>query len=315
MTKREHYYAVNLRRNGSACGCTGPYATLADADAGAALLPRSNPRGARIVVRANGLREAAARAVAAYRGIGTAAQEAGRATQDVYRAGVADVKAAPARAKRAAKTAVAKTLAARRKAANIAAVEECVTRLESMGLDVALTRRVPAPTGRVAERASMGMLTGQQRRAQGVADPFALTNPAPRATEVQTLLFDAAAFNVGQAKSWAKRHGFKFGKTDTGGGRATHIRVRQHDPDDYAPNTFRTITLTEGVQAVIGMPRRTNPTTQLAAVALAPNVVAAHAAAGLAARGVRATGRLASDAGDAVADLVAGIVPRKRAAR
>jgi hypothetical protein len=315
MAAREHYYAVNLRRNGAACGCTGPYATLADADAGAALLPRSNPRGARIVVRANGLREAAARAMAAYRGIGTAAQEAGRATQDVYRAGVEDVKAAPARAKRAAKTAVVKTLAAQRKASKIAAVEECVSRLEAMGLDVKLTRRVPAATGRTAERARMGMLAGQQRRMMGVADPFALTNPAPRGTEVQTLLFDAQAFNVGQAKSWAKRHGFRFGKTDTGGGRATHIRVRQHDPDDYTAGSFRTISLTEGVQAVIGVPRRArkNPTTtQIAVGAFAPEVVAAHAVAGLAARGVRATGRLASDAGSAVADLVAGLVPRKR---
>lgn len=316
MAATEHYYAVNVRRNGSACGCTGPYRTLADADAGAAQLPRSNPAGARIVVRANGFIDAAKRAVAAYQGIGTAAQDAARATQDAYRAGVEDVKTAPTRAKRAAKVAVTKALAKQRKARQQAEVDACVAKLEALGLNVTLSRRVPEATGRSAERARMGMLTGQQRRMRGESSPFALTNPAG-ATNVQTLLFHADAFNVGQAKSWAKRHGYRFGSVDTGGGRATHIRIRQHDPDTYAAGSFRTIALTDGVQAVIGVPKagtskrrtRANPgTTELAAAVLAPELVAARATAGLAARGITAAGRSAGgivrDAGTAISDLV-----------
>lgn len=148
----------------------------------------------------------------------------------------------------------------------------------------------------------------------------------PRSTQVQTLLFDSSLFNVGQAKSWAKRHGFRYGSVDTGGARASFIRLRQIDPAQITEGSFRTIRFTDGIEAVIGMPkrgakRRKNGgpgavrlnSTQLAAAALAPELVAAHAAAGLAARGVKAAGRgvgaVLSEAGSAFADIVG---PRKR---
>jgi hypothetical protein len=140
----------------------------------------------------------------------------------------------------------------------------------------------------------------------------------PRSTVVQTLLFDSTFFNVGQAKSWAKRHGFRYGSVDTGGGRASFIRLRQVDPDTITAGTFRTIRFTDGIEAVIGMPKRKakkNPdTTDLIAATIAPELVAAKAAAGLAARGVKAAGRgvasVAGEAGSALADIVA---PKKRA--
>ena len=77
----------------------------------------------------------------------------------------------------------------------------------------------------------------------------------PHHTEVQSLLFHKAAFPVGKAKSWAKHHGFSYGRVDKGGERANMLRLRQHDPSDYVPGSFRTIVLTDGVEAVIGLPK------------------------------------------------------------
>ena len=75
----------------------------------------------------------------------------------------------------------------------------------------------------------------------------------PNPDEVQSLLFDKAAFPVGKAKSWAKHHGFSYGRVERGGDRAHMLRLRQHAPTDYVPGSFRTISLTDGVEAVIGL--------------------------------------------------------------
>jgi hypothetical protein len=77
----------------------------------------------------------------------------------------------------------------------------------------------------------------------------------PHHTEVQALLFDKATFPVGKAKSWAKHHGFKYGRVEKGGTRANMLRLRQRDPSDFFPGSFRTILLTDGVEAVIGLPK------------------------------------------------------------
>lgn len=77
----------------------------------------------------------------------------------------------------------------------------------------------------------------------------------PHHTEVQSLLFDKSAFPVGKAKSWAKHHGFSYGRVERGGDRAHMLRLRQHAPTDYVPGSFRTISLTDGVEAVIGLPK------------------------------------------------------------
>lgn len=91
------------------------------------------------------------------------------------------------------------------------------------------------------------------------------SNPAgrfPRSTEVQTLLFDKSAFNVTRAKEWAKAHGYRTSGTDIGGDRATKIRLRQRDPEEFAKGTFRTIEFEPGIEAVIAMPKKGSASTR-----------------------------------------------------
>jgi len=71
-------------------------------------------------------------------------------------------------------------------------------------------------------------------------------------TEVQTVLFDVSAFTPATAKTWARSHGFRAPAGDV---TARYIRLRQRDPSAYRAGTFRTITLTDGVQAVVGVPK------------------------------------------------------------
>jgi len=72
------------------------------------------------------------------------------------------------------------------------------------------------------------------------------------ATEIQSLLFDADLFTVKAAKRWAKEHDFRRGSVDV---KPNTIRLRQADPALYRKNTFRTITLRSGIQAVIAVPK------------------------------------------------------------
>jgi hypothetical protein len=79
----------------------------------------------------------------------------------------------------------------------------------------------------------------------------------PRATEVQTLLFDKSLFNAQGAKHWAKKHGFLYGSVDE---TESNFRLRQFSPTSAERGSFRTIRLRDGVQAVIAMPKvRKNP--------------------------------------------------------
>lgn len=104
-----------------------------------------------------------------------------------------------------------------------------------------------------------GAASGLEAIVSQIEDIRAKANPRkrlPRPTDVQTLLIPKSAFTVAQAKAWAKKHGFKFGSVDEGGPRAGMHRLRQHDPSDYTAGTFRTISLGDGVEAVIGMPKK-----------------------------------------------------------
>lgn len=77
---------------------------------------------------------------------------------------------------------------------------------------------------------------------------------AQGAMVVQTLVFSKDKFSVETVKAWAKEHGFTSDSVDeTGEG----IRLPQCDPDDFDQETFRTIDLTEGVQAVVGKLKET----------------------------------------------------------
>jgi hypothetical protein len=86
-------------------------------------------------------------------------------------------------------------------------------------------------------------------------------NPGKRWTKgskIQTLIFDKSYFTRGEAKQWAKDNGFKIGVDE----KANTYRLRQLPPSKFAD--MRTITLTEGVKAVVGpmknpRRRRRNP--------------------------------------------------------
>lgn len=84
------------------------------------------------------------------------------------------------------------------------------------------------------------------RRAAAPKEAF---KTAPR-TQVQTLLLSKDRFRSPQdAKQWATEHKFRASKVDE---KENTYRLRQHAPGLYGPDTFRTIELTDGVQAVIG---------------------------------------------------------------
>jgi hypothetical protein len=77
-------------------------------------------------------------------------------------------------------------------------------------------------------------------------------NPHQESSEVQSLVFDNSVFSVAKAKAWAKKHNFLYGSVDE---KANSIRLRQRDPSDFLPSHFGTIPITDGVMAVVGVPR------------------------------------------------------------
>ena len=69
-------------------------------------------------------------------------------------------------------------------------------------------------------------------------------------TKVQTLIFNKEVYKTTEAaKKWAKDHDFKSDKVDE---TEDSFRLRQRNPSDFVPNSFRTITLDKGIKAVIG---------------------------------------------------------------
>jgi hypothetical protein len=79
------------------------------------------------------------------------------------------------------------------------------------------------------------------------------TRRFPRGVEVQSLIFDANEFSAREARSWASEHGFKAPATDRG---PTTLRLRQKSPRSFVENTFRTIALRGGVNAVVASPKK-----------------------------------------------------------
>ena len=77
---------------------------------------------------------------------------------------------------------------------------------------------------------------------------FAAKDP----TKIQTLIFAKSVFTEAEAKAWAKKHDFKSGDVDE---TEDSFRLRQRDPGEFQKGSFRTITLTDGVKAVIGRPK------------------------------------------------------------
>ena len=75
----------------------------------------------------------------------------------------------------------------------------------------------------------------------------------PVGTQIQTLIFDKSMFNLRQAKAWAKKNNFENDFVD---GKLNTFRIRQKDPAMFTEDGFRTIQLRQGVQAVIGCPKK-----------------------------------------------------------
>ncbi len=77
----------------------------------------------------------------------------------------------------------------------------------------------------------------------------ALEDAAQQNMVVQSLIFDKDMFTEDKAKQWALDHGFKADKVDA---TEDSYRLRQREPEEFDPDSFRTIAITEGVQAVVG---------------------------------------------------------------
>lgn len=80
-----------------------------------------------------------------------------------------------------------------------------------------------------------------------------MKNKCPKGTVVQTLIFNKDKFSESKAKDWAKEHDFKYGKVDE---KENTFRLRQMNPSNLKKDSFRTIELTSGVEAVIGCPAK-----------------------------------------------------------
>lgn len=83
------------------------------------------------------------------------------------------------------------------------------------------------------------------------SDPALAMQEEP--TSIQTVLFDPERFTAEEARAWLDEHDMQSGKLDETEGA---LRFRQREPDDFEGGSFRIITLTEGVQAVIGRLRK-----------------------------------------------------------
>lgn len=80
--------------------------------------------------------------------------------------------------------------------------------------------------------------------------PTNLSTPAGKA--MQSLLFDRARFDAAQATAWTRAHGYLPLKVDDA--RPGTVSVRLWPPEDFAPDTYSTIHLRDGVQARIAVP-------------------------------------------------------------
>lgn len=99
-------------------------------------------------------------------------------------------------------------------------------------------------------------ISGKLLHTRHLASPFQLgarhQKTCPVGTEVQTLIFHKDAFDRQRAVRWATQHDFRATKVDE---KEHSYRLRQVDPGAFRPGMFRTISLTDGVAAVIGCAR------------------------------------------------------------
>lgn len=76
-------------------------------------------------------------------------------------------------------------------------------------------------------------------------------------TSTQTIIFSKEKFTQAEAVKWANEHEYRSDKIDE---TETSFRMRQKEPDEFVDGSFRTIDLTDGIQAVIGRLKTTEET-------------------------------------------------------
>ena len=73
----------------------------------------------------------------------------------------------------------------------------------------------------------------------------------PRGMKVQSLLFPITDWALDQVEAWVRYHKYKMVKfhiTDN------YIRVGQHNPNKFEPESFRLISFGNRIKAVVGCP-------------------------------------------------------------
>lgn len=96
-----------------------------------------------------------------------------------------------------------------------------------------------------------GKLEAEQNSKQSLNDSTkeSLENAAQQGMVVQTLILAKADFSKEEAIAWVESHDFHAEKIDE---TEDSYRFRQREPSEFDQESFRTITLTKGVQAVVG---------------------------------------------------------------
>lgn len=80
-----------------------------------------------------------------------------------------------------------------------------------------------------------------------------MNSPIP-GTKIQGLMFPKALYTPARAASWALRNGFEGSAPDVGSATATMIRVRAKGATRFVKGSFKTVPISDGVKAVVGVP-------------------------------------------------------------
>jgi hypothetical protein len=135
-------------------------------------------------------------------------------------------------------------------------LRNALARLDGTNLPTKVKARVKVKLESAASEHGVGDHEGE-KKAEWTDAAFKAENPGSR---VQTLVFDQEKYpKADGAKAWATDHGFTSGKVDETEG---SFRLRQEDPGAF--DHMRTISLTEGVKAVVGYPTKSVEAVQVA---------------------------------------------------
>ena len=120
--------------------------------------------------------------------------------------------------------------------------------------DVKTTRRLHAAVDATQAAREAYREEFQQASLFGRNNPSAWDDPKRKGSQVQSIIFDASRFSLGEARAWLRRHAYDGLSPDR---TANTIRFRQRPPSRYRDGSFRTIPMGRdtGIQAVVGVPR------------------------------------------------------------